>query len=79
MSAVEGTKAQMRSGWLFGQETYHGQASQWGFYSILGRPELMNTYLRDLDRVTLEDLKNLLRIYFDTRTLSGAVLTPSEN
>ncbi len=70
-------KAQMRSGWLFGQETYHGQASQWGFYALLGRPQLMDTYLKDLDKVTLDDLKDLLRTYFNTRTLSGAVLTPS--
>jgi predicted Zn-dependent peptidase len=79
LEEINRAKAQLKSGWLFGQETYHGQASQWGFYSILGRPEMMRTYLRDLALVTPDDLKNLLRIYFNTRTLSGAVLTPSEN
>lgn len=72
-------KAQMRASWLFGQETYHGQASQWGFYSTLGRPSLMKTYLADLDLVTTEDLKDLLKIYFGSRRLSGAVVTPSKN
>jgi zinc protease len=70
-------KAQMRSAWLFGQETYHGQASQWGFYASLGRPQLMATYLKELDKVTLDDLKMLLRTYFGSRQLSGVVLMPS--
>lgn len=72
-------KAQMRSSWLFGQETYHGQASQWGFYATLGRPQLMATYLKELEKVTLQDLTNLLRIYFGSRQLSGAIVTPSKN
>ncbi len=71
-------KAQIRSSWLFGQETYHGQASQWGFYAILGRPLLATTYLKELDRVTLQDLHNLLVIYFGSRQLSGAIVTPSD-
>jgi zinc protease len=70
-------KAQMRSSWLFSQETYHGQASQWGFYSILGQPNVVDTYLKDLDRVTLGDLTDLLRIYFGSRQLSGAIVTPA--
>ena len=70
-------KAQMKSAWLFGQETYHGLASQWGFYSILGRPKLVKTYLKHLEEVTLQDLTNLLRIYFGSRELSGAVVMPN--
>jgi zinc protease len=69
--------AQLRSSWLFSQETYHGQASQWGFYSILGRPELMKTYLKELDRVKPDDLRRLLSTYFGGRELSGAVVVPA--
>jgi zinc protease len=70
-------KAQIRSSWLFSQETYHGQASQWGFYTVLNRPQLMKTYLKSLAGVTREDLQDLLKIYFRGRELSGAVLIPS--
>jgi zinc protease len=70
-------KAQIRSSWLFSQETYHGQASQWGFYSALGRPELVRRYLKLLDKVTLADLDDLLGAYFQGRELSGVILMPS--
>jgi zinc protease len=76
---LERAKAQLRSGWLFSQETYHGQASQWGFYTTLGHPELMGTYLQKLDRVTLQDLSDLLRDTFQNRELSGVILTPSSS
>lgn len=72
-------KAQLRSSWLFSQETYHGQASQWGFYTVLNHPEVLTTYLKHLDKVTLEDLKDLLARYFQGRELSGVILRPSAN
>lgn len=71
-------KAQIKSGWLMGQETYHGQASQWGFYTALGRPELMTRYLKMLDALTLEDVQQLFRRCFDGRELSGAMVFPAE-
>jgi zinc protease len=76
---VARAKAQLRSGWLFGQETYHGQASQWGFYAILGRPRLAVDYPKELDKVTALEVTELLRTYFDTRELSGAVVEPKNN
>ncbi|MBI4396182.1 MAG: insulinase family protein [Elusimicrobia bacterium] len=74
---LDRAKAQLRSSWLFSQETYHGKASQWGFYTTLGRPELLRTYLKKLDKVTLDDLTRLLHTYFRGRELSGAVLLPT--
>jgi zinc protease len=70
-------KAQLRSSWLFSQETYHGQASQWGFYTVLDRPGMINDYVKMLNRVTLADLKDLLRFYFGGRQLSGVILKPA--
>jgi zinc protease len=75
---LERAKAQIRSSWLFSQETYHGQASQWGFYTTLGRPALVKSYQKELERVTLKDLQNVFRTYFRARPLSGVVLMPSE-
>jgi zinc protease len=73
---VERAKAQIRSSWLFGQETYHGQASQWGFYTALGAPEVLETYLAKLDRVTAADLGRALTKYSLGRPLSGVVVKP---
>ncbi|HRY29648.1 MAG TPA: pitrilysin family protein, partial [Elusimicrobiota bacterium] len=74
--ALARAKAQLRSAWLFSQETYHGQAAQWGFYTILDRPQLARNYLKELDKVTLADLHRLLLACFQRRELSGAVLLP---
>lgn len=76
---VDRAKSMMRSSMLFSQETYHGQASQWGFYTILGRPELATRYVKELDKVRPADLTALLRRYFAGRELSGVILTPSAN
>ncbi len=72
-------KAQLRSSWLFSQETYHGQASQWGFYTVLNHPQSLTTYLKHLDAVTPQDLQDLMARYFQGRELSGVILRPSAN
>ena len=51
---LQRAQAQLHSYWLFSQETYHDQAYQWGFYTILGRPRLVKTYLKELERVSME-------------------------
>jgi zinc protease len=73
---VERAKTQIESSWLFSQETYHGQASQWGFYTVLGHPEVLTGYLRALKKVTPRDVSDLLGHYFGGRELSGVIVTP---
>ena len=75
---VARAKAQLRSSWLFSQETYHGQASQWGFYTALGAPDMVTGYLKQLDAVKGEDLAKLLSQYTVGRTLAGVIVTPAE-
>lgn len=58
---VARAKSQLRSSWLFSQETYHGQASQWGFYTALGAPEMVSGYLKRLDAVSPSGLRNCCR------------------
>ncbi|HOW26947.1 MAG TPA: pitrilysin family protein [Elusimicrobiota bacterium] len=74
---VARAKSQLKSAWLFSQETYHGQASQWGFYTALGCHDLVSRYVKDLDRVRVDDLVSLLRTFFQSREMSGAVVYPS--
>jgi len=74
---VERAKAQLKSAWLFSQETYHGQAAQWGFYTVLGHPEVAATYLKKLEKVTAAELKPLLVKYSLGRMLTGVIVTPS--
>lgn len=71
-------KSQMRSSWLYSQETYHGQASQWGFYTALGAPELVSQYLKRLDAVSVDQLSKLLSQYTLGRTLAGVMVLPSD-
>jgi zinc protease len=69
-------QSQIRSTWLFGQETYHGQASQWGFYTVLGAPKLVTAYLPLLDQVTTNDLVRVFSKYSLGRPLAGVVVLP---
>lgn len=69
-------QSQIRSQWLFGQETYHGQASQWGFYTVLGAAPLVESYLDQLDRVTTADLGRVFNKYSLGRPLAGVVVVP---
>jgi len=71
-------KAQIKSSWMFSQETYHGLASQWGFYGVLDNPRLVTDYLKNLDKVTLKDLKDLYVSFFKAQELSGVILQPSK-
>ncbi len=74
---VERAKAQLRSSWLFSQETYHGKASQWGFFTALGHPEMVTEYLKRLDRVKAADLKPLLTKYSLGRMPAGVMVMPT--
>ena len=75
---VARAKSQLRSSWLFSQETYHGQASQWGFYTALGAPEMVSGYLKRLDAVSPSGLSKLLSEYTIGRTLAGVIVTPGD-
>jgi zinc protease len=75
---VARAKSQLRSSWLFSQETYHGQASQWGFYTALGAPEMVTGYLKRLDAVNPAGLSRLLSDYTIGRTLAGVIVTPGD-
>lgn len=75
---VARAKSQLKSSWLFSQETYHGQASQWGFYTALGAPEMVTEYLKRLDAVSADGLAKLLSDYTVGRTLAGVIVTPGD-
>lgn len=75
---VARAKSQLKSSWLFSQETYHGQASQWGFYTALGAPEMVTEYLKRLEAVNPDGLSKLLSEYTVGRTLAGVIVTPGD-
>ena len=75
---VARAKSQLKSSWLFSQETYHGQASQWGFYTALGAPEMVTGYLKRLEAVSADGLSKLLSDYTVGRTLAGVIVTPGD-
>lgn len=75
---VARAKSQLRSSWLFSQETYHGQASQWGFYTALGAPEMVTEYLKRVEAVKPDGLSKLLSEYTVGRTLAGVIVTPGD-
>lgn len=75
---VARAKAQLKSSWLYSQETYHGQASQWGFYTTLGAPGMVPNYLKRLAAVSPKSLAALLSEYTIGRPMAGVIVTPGD-
>ncbi|MCB4755771.1 MAG: insulinase family protein [Elusimicrobia bacterium] len=59
-------KARVKSDWLYGAETPHGQASTLGSLSILGEIQLIETYLKTVNALTADDLMDIFH-----RTVKG--------
>lgn len=57
-------KTILRSGWFFGQETFHDQAATMGYWQLLGNPGYVDKYVSGVESVTKEDVKAFLTKYY---------------
>lgn len=69
-------KTQIRTSWLFENETYHGQAENLAYFTLLGRKDLLKDYLTKIDQVTAQDLERVLKTYWNGRDMTTALLLP---
>lgn len=60
-------KARIKSEWLHGSETPHGQASSLGTLAALGRLDLVETYLDLVNTATVETMMNVYDRYLADR------------
>ncbi|MGA2091705.1 MAG: pitrilysin family protein, partial [Endomicrobiales bacterium] len=69
-------KEMTKSQWYFDQETAHDQASTNGYWHLLGYPTMPENYIANINKVTVQDVIEFLKLYYQSQGLSGAVLVP---
>jgi predicted Zn-dependent peptidase len=69
-------KARIRSEWLHGSETYHGQASTLGSLGTSGRLDLVSNYLDEIEKASIEDIDRVFQSHLKNQDLSITLLEP---
>jgi zinc protease len=73
---LERAKARIKSEWLQGSETAHGQASSLGNLAALGHINLIESYLRDVDALTTTDLTDVFKKHVAGQNFWTTLLLP---
>ena len=69
-------KARVKSDWLYGAETPHGQASSLGSLSVLGQIHHISTYLKRVDALSVDDLMAAYASHIAGKKFSLATVEP---
>ncbi|MCG3203387.1 MAG: putative zinc protease [Elusimicrobia bacterium] len=77
MAELNRAKARMKSGWLHGSETPHGQANTLGSLHVLGQMDLLSTYLAQIDASTPEDLMEVYKRHIKGKTFFSTMVEPN--
>jgi len=69
-------KTNIKSDWLFGLQTFNEQAGQFGYWQLQENLPKFENYLKNIDKVTVEDVKKFMKKYYSQDRLSKAVIFP---
>ena len=69
-------KINMKSDWLFDLQTFNEQASLMGFWKLFNHLEVFEKYLENIEKVTVDDVKNFMKKYYSKEKLSKVVVFP---
>lgn len=75
-SELNRAKARMKSGWLHGSETPHGQANTLGSLSVLGQTDLINTYLAQIEAMKPVDLMDVYHRHLQGKSFFSTMVEP---
>ena len=73
---LEKVKTNIKADWLFGLQTVNEQASQLGYWELFNHLEVFKNYLSNIEKVTVEDVKNYIKKYYSKDKLSKVVVFP---
>ena len=73
---LEKVKTNIKADWLFGLQTVNEQASQLGYWELFNHLEVFKNYLSNIEKVTVEDVKNYMKKYYSKDKLSKVVVFP---
>jgi zinc protease len=71
-------KARIKSEWLHGSETPRGQASTLGSLGVFRKEQLVNTYLSDIEKLTVDHLMAVYRAHLKNRPFHITQLVPND-
>lgn len=69
-------KTLIESSWLFGNETYSGQAHTYGYAATLKDTEFAENYLKNISAVSKDEIKEVLSTCFPGKKLNLVVFYP---
>lgn len=69
-------KINMKSDWLFDLQTVNEQASLMGYWKLFNHLEVFEKYLENIEKITIEDVKNFMKKYYSKDKLSKVVVYP---
>lgn len=73
---LQKVKTSMKADWLFGLQTLNDQAGQLGYWKLFNHLEIFENYLSNIEKITVEDVKNFMKKYYSKEKLSKVVLFP---
>lgn len=71
-------KELIKSGWLFSYETNDGQAGQLGYFAAVNKWTMLRNYLSLVEKISVQDLRNVLKTYFVGQEFSSLIAYPEE-
>jgi predicted Zn-dependent peptidase len=73
---LDKVKINIKADWLFGLQTVNEQANQLGYWGLFNHSEVFKNYLSNIEKVTVEDVKNYMKKYYSKNKLSKVVIFP---
>ncbi len=69
-------KTNIKSSWIFGLQTFSDQAGQLGYWYSQGHPEKFENYLKNVDKITVDDVKKFMNKYYSKEKMSKVSICP---
>jgi zinc protease len=75
---LEKAKINIKSNWLFENQTVGNRALNTGFWHLMGHADYFENYVKYIDKITIDDIKNFMNNYYMKQKLSKAVIFQNE-
>lgn len=76
LEELKKVKTNIKAEWLFSLQTVNEQASQLGYWELFNHLEVFKNYLSNIEKVTVEDVKNYMKKYYSKEKLSKVIVFP---
>jgi len=75
---LEKAKINIKANWLFENQTVGNRALNTGFWHLMGHADYFENYVKYIDKITIDDIKNFMNNYYMKQKLSKAVIFQNE-